>query len=192
MGILKAMVEDPPPLAPSPALASARAAYDRFVRMSPAHATEIEDAIIAYGRILWPYRKAFETLVRAEVAAAPSLPSTPCPALIAAHERAHERVRVAVAADDHEYRKLIREFQELQHALEEQIHILRRLAERAADHDAVFAEIMESVRMFERGLAALAREPEVKEVCAAIEAYRERNTYVRDRAVVEARPKLFR
>lgn len=233
MALLKAMVEDLPPLAPVPALQSARETYDRFLRHSPAYANEIEDAIVAYGRVLWPYRKAFDALVRQELIQheeslfiAPLPPAlrerfrewrrdggslidlldqhgvssrftptergTLCEALIAARTGAETAIRQAIAADDAEYRRLIREFQALQHELEQHINGLRRLAERAADHHEVFAEIMETVRTFERGLANLAREPEVREVCAAIEAYRERHTYLLERRESESLPKIFR
>ncbi len=192
MTLLRALVDDPPPLVPEPALASARATYERFRTMPPSHAREVEDAIIAYGRILWPYRKAFDVLVRTVLEAEGITAATPCADVVAAHARVREQTRAAITADPHEYRKHIRAFQELQHALEEQIAALRRLAERAADHPDVFAEITETVRTFERGLAALAREPAVREVCAAIEAYRERHEAARDRRVRESRPRIFR
>ena len=233
MVLLKAMVEDLPPLAPEPAARSARETYNRFLRAPPAYANEIEDAIVAYGRVLWPYRKAFDALTRQELIRdeethfvsrlAPALRErfrewrqdggslvdlldqrgvssrfTPtergalCEAIVAARASGEDAARRAIAADDAEYRRLIREFQALQHELEEHINGLRRLAERAADHHEVFAEIMETVRTFERGLANLAREPEVKEVCAAIEAYRERHVYLTERREAAALPKIFR
>lgn len=233
MALLKAMVEDLPPLAPEPAMRSARETYERFLRASPAYANEIEDAIVAYGRVLWPYRKAFDTLVRQELTQneethfvsrlalalrerfrewrqdggsltelldhhrvssrfTPNERGALCEALVAARASGEDAVRKAIAANDAEYRRLIREFQALQHELEQHINGLRRLAERAADHHEVFSEIIETVRTFERGLANLAREPEVREVCAAIEAYRERHTYLLERREVEALPKIFR
>ncbi|MBI4435025.1 hypothetical protein HY635_04430, partial [Candidatus Uhrbacteria bacterium] len=169
MALLKAMVEDLPPLAPEPATRSARETYDRFLRASPAYANEIEDAIVAYGRVLWPYRKALDTLVRQELIRneeghfvsrlAPAIRErfrewrrdggslidlldqhgvssrfTPtergalCEAIVAARASGDGAARQAIAADDAEYRRLIREFQALQHELEQHITGLRRLA----------------------------------------------------------------
>jgi hypothetical protein len=233
MALLKALAEDLPPLAPDPATRSARETYERFLRHPPSYANEIEDAIVAYGRVLWPYRKAFDTLVRQELVQheethfvsrlspelrerfrewrqdsgsltdlldhhrvssrfTPSERGALCEALVAARQNGEAAVRKTIATDDAEYRRLIREFQVLQHELEQHINGLRRLAERASDHHEVFSEIMETVRTFERGLANLAREPEVRDVCAAIEAYRERHVYLKERREVEALPRIFK
>lgn len=217
MAMLRAMCADAPPLAPETAIASARAAYDQFLRQPPPYANEVEDAIIAYGRILWPYRKAFDVLVRKELGApadahtrAPSRTRSATPArghassehaggfaamcgrLIAERAQADRAVRAAIAADPSEYQRLIREFQSLQHEIERHIFDLRRLAERAADHPEVFSEIMETVRTFERGLAYLAKEPSPTEVCAAIESYRSRHAEARLRREAESRPRIFR
>ncbi|MBI4449742.1 hypothetical protein HY634_01670 [Candidatus Uhrbacteria bacterium] len=233
MALLKALTEDQPPLAPEPALRSVREAYDRFLRQPPAYANEIEDTIVAYGRVLWPYRKAFDAMVRADLVrneeqhfvsalsaglrerfrewrhdggslldlldqhrVSSRFSATErgalCEALITARHRAEDAVRAAVIADGAEYQRLIREFQALQHEIEQHIASLRRLAERAADHPDVFQEIIETIRTFERGLAHLAREPEARDVCAAIEAYRERHAYLKEARAEALGPKIFR
>lgn len=204
MALLRTIAVDPPPLAPASALESARAAYDQFLRAPPRWANEIEDAIVAFGRILWPYRKAFEVLIhkelgaqadvmaRASGTARPEGLAAACSQLVAERARAERAVREAIAVNPAEYQKFIREFQAIQHEIEQHIASLRRLAERAADHPEVFAEIIETVRQFERGLARLAKEPSPKEVCAAIEAYRERHTEARVRREAAARPRIFR
>ena len=64
MTILRTMVEDLPPCTPDPIASAIREKYDRLLRMPPAVSSEVEDVIIAFGRMLWPYRKAFEVLVR--------------------------------------------------------------------------------------------------------------------------------
>lgn len=204
MTTLKAMVEDPPPLVPQPACDAARAAYDRLVRIHPMHTMEVEDAIIAFGRVLWPYRKAFEALIRQALtpehhgamgsmnAGVPHAErGAHCAALLEARVAAEGAVRSAIAADDREYRRLIREFQAIQHELDQHIAALRRLAERTVDHPEVTVEILETVRTFERGFATLAREPEAREVCAATEAYGERHGFLRERALSASRPKIF-
>jgi hypothetical protein len=199
------MCVDPPPLVPEAVIASARAAYDQFLRQPPTYANAIEDAIIAYGRVFWSFRKAFEALIRKELgveradaharlptrAASETLAAT-CSALIAERARAERAVRAAIATDATEYERLIREFRSLQHEIEEHLFGLRRLAERAADHPDVFSEIMETVRTFERGLAYLAREPNPKEICAAIDTYRERHAEARVRRTRETSPRIFR
>ena len=233
MALLKVLPEDAPPLAPEPALRSAREAYDRFLHQPPAFANEIEDAIVAYGRTLWPYRKAFDALVRGELVRneeaifVSSLTSglrerfrewrhdggslldlldqhrvssrfTPtergalCEALVTARRRAEDAVRAAITTDDEGYQRLIREFQAIQHEIEQHIASLRRLAERASDHPEVFQEIIETIRTFERGLAQLAREPEARDVCAAIESYRERHAYLKEMRAEALGPKIFR
>lgn len=232
LALLAAIIEDTPPLAPEAALHSARDTHDRFARTPPASTTEIEDAIIAYSRVLWPYRKAFDALVRTwletneATAFTAHLPTelreryvafaaqggslsdihdaarlrgafssveanALCATLLETRHRSVAAVRAAIASDDHEYRKLIKEFQAIQHEIESHIAALRRVAEHAIDHPDVYREIMETVRMFERGLAQLAREPEAKEVCAAIEAYQERHAEARARRLAEQRPKIF-
>lgn len=233
MALLKALTEDPPPFAPEPTLRSLREAYDRFLRQPPAFANEIEDAIVAYGRLLWPYRKAFDALVRGALvqheeelfvsSLTPGLrerfrewrhdggslldlldqhrvssrfTSTErgslCEALITARHRAEDATRAAIGSDDAEYQRLIREFQAIQHEIEQHIASLRRLAERAADHPEVFQEIIETIRTFEHGLAHLAREPEARDVCAAIDAYRERHAYLKEVRAEAMGPKIFR
>ena len=203
MTLLKAITGDPPPLVPETAIASARAAYDQLFRQPPSYANAIEDAIIAYGRVLWPYRKAFEVFVRNELGATadvharapgttrPETLAATCDQLVAQRTEAERVVRTMIERDPAEYRRLIREFQALQHEIEQHLAGLRRLAERAADHPEVFSEIVETGRMFERGLARLAKEPTPKEACAAIEAYRERHERSRTRREVEARPRIF-
>lgn len=202
---LRAMCADSPPLVPKQAIASARAAYDQFLRQPPSYANVIEDAIIAYGRVLWPYRKAFEALIRKELgvehadayarvptgAPRESLAAT-CSALIAERACAERAVRAAIDANPTEYERLIREFRALQHEIEEHLFGLRRLAERASDHPEVFLEIMETVRTFERGFAYLAREPNSKEICAAIGTYRERHAEARARRTREMGLSVFR
>lgn len=204
MTLLRALVEDQLPFVPETAVASARAAYDQFLRIPPTWANEIEDAIIAYGRVLWSYRKAFEVLVRNELGtradvharaptrAVPETLAATCSALVAERARAERAVRATIAANSAEYERLVREFQTLQHEIEQHLFGLRRLAERAADHPEVFSEIMETVRTFERGLAHLAREPNSKEICAAIDVYRERHIDARERRMREGGPRIFR
>lgn len=232
MVLLRAIVEDPPPLVPESAIASARDTYERFRQAPPAKGTEVEDAVIAYGRVVWPFRKAFDALVRSELDAhgdaqfAPRLPAalrpkyqafrqrggtladlhdgarvrgqfTPaelgslCASLVVARADAAAAVRAAIAADPAEYRRIVREFQALQHELEQHIAALERLVERAADHPDVASEIRETVRNFERGLSHLAREPAVQEVCAAIDAYRERHEALRGSRGGEAHRAIF-
>lgn len=235
MAFLRTILEDPPPLVPEAALRAARATYDQFLRILPSSATEVEDALIMYGRILWPYRKAFAVLVRESMERADAhatftveLPPTLraqftafaraggtltdlhdpdatraresfspreigvfCPALVAARQRADGFVRASIATDATGYRKHIHEFQAIQHELEQHIAALRRLADRTADHPEIAAEIRETVRGFERGLAQLAREPEVQEVCAAIEGYRARDAERRGVRRSEAREQIF-
>lgn len=204
MTLLRAMFTDPLPLVPEMAIASARAAYDQLLRQPPSYANVIEDAIIAYGRVLWPYRKAFEVLVRNELGATadaytrvpgttrPETLAAVCGQLVADRARAERAVRAAVAADPAEYQRLIREFQGLQHEIEQHVFGLRRLAERAADHPDVFSEIMETVRTFERGFAQLAKEPTSKEVCAAMETHAARHTEAREQRAVEHGRSIFR
>ncbi|MDO8621892.1 MAG: hypothetical protein Q7R80_01555 [bacterium] len=233
MALLKALTEDPPPLAPEPALRSVREAYDRFLRQPPAYANEIEDAIVAYGRVLWPYRKAFDAMVRAELVQheeelfvsvltsglrerfrewrhdggslldlldqhrvssrfTPTERGALCGALVTARRSAEDAVRTAITAHDAEFRRLVREFQAIQQEIEQHIASLRRLAERASDHPEVFQEIIETIRTFERGLAHLAREPEARDVCAAIESYRERHAYLKEMRAEALGPKIFR
>lgn len=69
MTILKQMADDGLPLAPEPTMTALRETYERLRTQPPTSAAEIEQVTISFGRILWPYRKAFEALVRAELAA---------------------------------------------------------------------------------------------------------------------------
>ncbi|MFH1430196.1 MAG: hypothetical protein ABIG71_01570 [Candidatus Uhrbacteria bacterium] len=64
MTILRGMRDDLPPLIPEPTIAALQATYEQLLHAPPQQARDVEDAIIAFGRILWPYRKAFEALVR--------------------------------------------------------------------------------------------------------------------------------
>ncbi|MDO8462910.1 MAG: hypothetical protein Q7S96_01365 [bacterium] len=69
MTALLQFVNDPPPRVPEPVTRALVAAYQQFRTHPPASAQEVEHALIAFGRLLWPYRKAFEALIRTELAA---------------------------------------------------------------------------------------------------------------------------
>ena len=223
MVLLRGLLDDPPPLVPKSTLRAIHEMYDRFLRMPPGRSGEIEDAALGFGRILWPYRKAFEALIReglivheepqfaeelspslqegyaafraqgarslADLHDAVGLTSYVaagdhgqlCDALLASRRSVMRRVRDGIARDSHHYEDLVREFRILQNELEQHIAALRRLADRAGEHPEVRAEILESVRTFERGIAHLAREPEAREICAALEGYAQRHQELRER-----------
>ncbi|MBI4433573.1 hypothetical protein HY632_02285 [Candidatus Uhrbacteria bacterium] len=223
MALLKSIATAAPPLVPEPTLRAARATYDRFLRMPPGHTAEVEEALVAYGKILWPYRKAFEALVREHLDArdfdrfttkldrklrekyagfrsdggsltalhdtahvrgrfTTSESSALCAVLVEARQEAEQHVRAAIATDATEYQQRVRAYEAIQHEIEQHLANLRRLADRVAHEDGVHHEIYEVVRQFERGLAHLAVEPTVADVCAVAEAYHERHHLRKDHA----------
>jgi hypothetical protein len=216
MTLLRAMVDDLPPLIPETVSRSGREQYDRLLRVPPADAREVEDVTIAFGRLVWPYRKAFDAMVLTALAAfnardlARKLPEAIrdryrtyaasgttladlhdvrdvsahfsreeqgmlCDAIVGARRLAEKRVRKAIMEDDAAYRVLVAQFLEIQHEIEHHLGSLRRLTSRVAEDTEATRSIHEAVREFERGFARLAREPEAHEVCAAVEAHRERS-----------------
>lgn len=202
--ILKQMAEDLPPLAPEPTERALRETYERYRVHPPASQQEAEDAIVAFGRILWPYRKAFEDLVvralapehRSVVATVPSrVPrnqrAAHCAALLESRQDAERRVREVVSKDDAEYRHRIQQFQAIQHEIDGHLGALQRLVERVGAFPGLADDIREAIREFQRGFAALAREPAAADVCAAVETYRERHNQAHRTRTREALPKVF-
>lgn len=69
MAILRAVMEDPPPLAPSETMSALVVAHEQFMKTPAAHVEEIERVLTVYGKRLWPYRKAYEVLIRKQLSA---------------------------------------------------------------------------------------------------------------------------
>lgn len=202
--ILKQMAEDLPPLAPEPTARALRETYERYRVHPPTNHQEAEDAIVAFGRILWPYRKAFEDLVaraltpehRSAIGSVPSrIPreqrAAHCAALLEVRQDAERRVREHIAKDDAEYRHRIQQFQAIQHEIDSHLGALQRLVERVGPFPDLADDIREAVREFQRGFAALAREPALAAVCAAVETYRERHDQAHRTRTQETRPRIF-
>ncbi|MBI2483323.1 hypothetical protein HYV74_04090 [Candidatus Uhrbacteria bacterium] len=223
MALLKSIATAAPPFTPEPTIRAARAAYERLLRMPPSHTAELEEVLVAYGKILWPYRKALEALVREHLEAhdfdrfvakldrklrekyagfradggsilllhdtsriggrfTTAELGALCAVLAEARREAETHVRAAIVADATEYQQRVRVYAAIQHEIEQHLANLRRLADRIAHDDGAHREIHEVVRQFERGLAHLAVEPTVAEVCTVTEAYHERHHMRKDHA----------
>lgn len=226
MTLLRAMAEDVPPRAPAPVIVALREAHERFRASPPERVEAIEDAIVAFGHLLWPYRKAYEALIRATLEAddlalftsrlsndlrtrfrdfkdaggslaglhdatrvsrffSPEEQGRLCAALLDVRAAAEAQVRSDIEANATAYERLVTMYQTIQHEVDTHLAALYRLAEEYHEHEEVAGDIRETVRAFRRGFAQLAREPEARDVCAAIDSYRERGEQSRERRFLE-------
>lgn len=216
MAILRSLHETLPPRVPEPVARAVADAYRQHRDHPAGSAEEIEQVLASFGRLVWPYRKAFEALIRVELAASedaflaqhvtgsmrehvvaykkgggmladlhdavrmrkvvpPEERGQLCMLLLDARVQAEANVRTQVAGDSAAYDRLVQQYQSVQYDVEEHLFALRRLAERVGEDTEMREHILEAVRTFELGFVYLAQEPNAREICAAVETFRERH-----------------
>lgn len=201
-----------PPLVPQKVATDMVAASVQIKNDPSLTVTAVEDALIAFGKKIWPYRKAFEEFLElyegklGESLLIVQLSSTLkrryhefvvcggtyrdlhggrpalffssaertelCAALIAVSDavRAHT-IQAVFGIERQQYEERIREFTSILEGIEDQLQLLRKMAEDEQEHPSLAAEIRAQIRSFEYGLCLLGPRHSYEAVCQAPEHF---------------------